>query len=83
MPGHAYKDNELPSMKEDIKRLKNIITEHDTLFLLTDSRESRWLPAMLGAYYNKVYRLSAGNGHENNHLQYRLLVGHHLCARLQ
>ncbi|VDO93225.1 unnamed protein product [Soboliphyme baturini] len=34
--------------------LDELVQSHDVLFLLFDTREARWLPAMLGCYYNKI-----------------------------
>merc|ERR1719262_344991 len=42
MPGHA------------VGSLERLIQEHSAVFLLTDTRESRWLPAMLCAKYDKL-----------------------------
>lgn len=51
MPGHAVGNNE-EAVKEvlgNLEKLENLIKEHDIVFLLTDSRESRWLPTVLCA----------------------------------
>jgi ubiquitin-like modifier-activating enzyme ATG7 len=48
MPGHAIGNNE-EAIKEiiaDTHKLEELIKEHDVVFLLTDSRESRWLPTV-------------------------------------
>ncbi|KAJ2437037.1 Autophagy protein 7, partial [Coemansia sp. RSA 2424] len=37
-----------------VAELDALVAAHDAVFLLTDSRESRWLPAMLGALHAKV-----------------------------
>lgn len=54
MPGHAVGDSLLEKTLENIETLRKLIESHDVIFLLTDSRESRWLPTLMGAYYDKV-----------------------------
>jgi ubiquitin-like modifier-activating enzyme ATG7 len=54
MPGHSVGDNEVLGVLQDCHRLKELVDEHDTVFLLTDTRESRWLPTLLCADSNKV-----------------------------
>jgi ubiquitin-like modifier-activating enzyme ATG7 len=52
MPGHNVDSKQ--KTKERIDTLESLIKEHDAVFLLMDSRESRWLPTLLGAYHEKV-----------------------------
>ena len=52
MPGHAFgkgKDGtaETEAVKKDVERLHRLIEENDVVFLLTDTRESRWLPTVM------------------------------------
>ncbi|KAF8409020.1 hypothetical protein HHK36_005092 [Tetracentron sinense] len=54
MPGHPVPTQEEDSVLEDCKRLEDLIASHDAVFLLTDTRESRWLPTLLCANTNKI-----------------------------
>lgn len=54
MPGHPVPSEEENSVLEDCKHLHNLIDSHDAIFLLTDTRESRWLPTLLCANANKI-----------------------------
>ncbi|MBA0565560.1 hypothetical protein Golob_010428 [Gossypium lobatum] len=54
MPGHPVSSQEEKSVLEDCKRLNDLIDSHDVIFLLTDTRESRWLPTLLCANSNKI-----------------------------
>ncbi|XP_050078994.1 uncharacterized protein LOC126565827 [Anopheles maculipalpis] len=54
MPGHPIgQGDEVADTRELLQKLVSLIMDHDVIYLLTDSRESRWLPTMLGAFYNK------------------------------
>lgn len=50
MPGHRA----LPDVKEDVNKIEELILGHDVTFLLMDTRESRWLPTLLGAKHKKL-----------------------------
>ncbi|KAJ7558577.1 hypothetical protein O6H91_04G046800 [Diphasiastrum complanatum] len=54
MPGHSVGKNEIPKLLEDLNQLKDLVHDHDVVFLLTDTRESRWLPTVLCADANKI-----------------------------
>lgn len=54
MPGHSISDSMRAKTVENIQSINHLIQSHDVIFLLTDSRESRWLPTLLGAFYEKV-----------------------------
>ena len=59
MPGHPVSSQEEKSVLEDCRRLNDLIDSHDVIFLLTDTRESRWLPTLLCANTNKVHLLNS------------------------
>lgn len=56
MPGHPIPENptSLAQAKADVAKLEQLIDQHDAVFLLMDSRESRWLPTVIGAAKGKV-----------------------------
>ncbi|XP_065175766.1 ubiquitin-like modifier-activating enzyme ATG7 [Sycon ciliatum] len=55
MPGHAVaagQDEE--QVRKDVQILEQLIDEHDVVFLLMDTRESRWLPTVVAASKGKL-----------------------------
>ncbi|KAF8597544.1 ubiquitin-like conjugating enzyme [Ceratobasidium sp. AG-I] len=54
MPGHPIPPASLEKTKSDVAKLEQLFDEHDAVFLLMDSRESRWLPTVLGAAKGKI-----------------------------
>ncbi|GAB4827065.1 Autophagy protein 7 [Ancistrocladus abbreviatus] len=54
MPGHPVSAKEENSVLGDCRRLHDLVDSHDVVFLLTDTRESRWLPTLLCANANKI-----------------------------
>ncbi len=53
MPGHRIDEHNIDKAKEEIKDLEKLIIDHDVTFLLTDTRESRWLPTLLATVHEK------------------------------
>ncbi|KAG8797034.1 Autophagy protein 7 [Serendipita sp. 398] len=54
MPGHPIAKELVEQTKKDVEVLEKLFDEHDVVFLLMDSRESRWLPSILGASKKKI-----------------------------
>ncbi|XP_055331736.1 ubiquitin-like modifier-activating enzyme ATG7 [Paramacrobiotus metropolitanus] len=54
MPGHPVSEHVRDKTAETIRALESLVDEHDVLFLLMDTRESRWLPTLLGAAKRKI-----------------------------
>jgi ubiquitin-like modifier-activating enzyme ATG7 len=52
MAGHPIMDE--AKVKKDFDKLKHLIESHDAIFLLMDSRESRWLPTVMGKAAGKI-----------------------------
>ncbi|KIJ65777.1 hypothetical protein HYDPIDRAFT_27010 [Hydnomerulius pinastri MD-312] len=54
MPGHPIPPASVEQAKKDVEQLEKLFDDHDAVFLLMDSRESRWLPTVLGAAKGKI-----------------------------
>ena len=54
MPGHPIASSEESIVEADSNLIDELIRDHDVIFLLTDTRESRWLPSVIAASYDKI-----------------------------
>jgi len=52
MAGHPIMDEN--ATRSDFETLQTLIDEHDAIFLLMDTRESRWLPTVMGKAAGKI-----------------------------
>lgn len=52
MLGHPVRDED--RTKEEFAKLQELVDSHDAIFMLMDSRESRWLPTLMGKASNKI-----------------------------
>lgn len=52
MPGHPVTD--VAEAMREFEMLRKLIEAHDAIFLLMDSRESRWLPTVMGKSSGKI-----------------------------
>ena len=52
MPGHASEND--ASLQTTVAELDRLIRETDVVFLLTDTRESRWLPTVIASVHDKI-----------------------------
>lgn len=56
MPGHSVGTNSeaIEKTKRDVATIETLIKSHDVVFLLMDTRESRWLPTLLTSVFSKI-----------------------------
>ncbi|XP_053577068.1 ubiquitin-like modifier-activating enzyme ATG7 isoform X2 [Bombina bombina] len=56
MPGHPvnFSEDTMDQACKDVEKLEGLINEHDVIFLLMDTRESRWLPTVIAASQKKL-----------------------------
>ena len=52
MAGHPIIDE--ARTRAEFETLEQLVDEHDVLFLLMDTRESRWLPTVMGKAAGKI-----------------------------
>ncbi|POR34691.1 Ubiquitin-like modifier-activating enzyme atg7 [Tolypocladium paradoxum] len=52
MLGHPFTDE--AKTKADLAKLESLVNDHDVIFLLMDTRESRWLPTVMGKAAGKI-----------------------------
>jgi len=51
MPGHPESEE---AIRKSVETLDSLVQECDAVFLLTDTRESRWLPTVMAAAHDKM-----------------------------
>jgi ubiquitin-like modifier-activating enzyme ATG7 len=54
MPGHPIPPASVKQTQTDVALLESLIDDHDVVYLLMDSRESRWLPTVIGSAKGKL-----------------------------
>jgi ubiquitin-like modifier-activating enzyme ATG7 len=54
MPGHSVRQDEQEKMFENLDLLDKLVSEHDAVMLLLDTREARWLPTVIASAHNKI-----------------------------
>lgn len=54
MAAHPFSAAQEPQVKRDYEKLKELFETHDAIFLLMDTRESRWLPTVMGKSMGKI-----------------------------
>ncbi|KAK3724957.1 hypothetical protein QZH41_017166 [Actinostola sp. cb2023] len=64
MPGHSIGSSQgeicaEEAVQHDVQRLEELIDAHDVVYLLMDTRESRWLPTLIAAAKKKLVITSA------------------------
>eukprot|EP00960_Hanusia_phi_P077811 768744-Hanusia_phi.AAC.5 len=79
MPGHPVAEELQGKVLGDVAKLADLIQHADLIFLLTDTRESRWLPTLLCAAKSKVSPWLCWA----HVLSSRLAALHQCCTRLR
>ena len=59
MPAHPISSSTETNVKMQYDKLEELINDHDVIYLLMDTRESRWLPTVIAAQNGKLVINSA------------------------
>ena len=59
MPAHTISASTEAEVKRQYNELEELIKSHDVIYLLMDTRESRWLPTVMAAHHDKLVINSA------------------------
>lgn len=62
MPGHPISPSMETAVRADFDRLSDLVSSHNVIFLLMDSRESRWLPTIMSASHQDKIVINAALG---------------------
>ena len=54
MPGHSVSEKMAKQVMDDVRKLDRLVSDHDAIFLLMDTRESRWLPTVMANAKGKL-----------------------------
>lgn len=54
MAGHPIPEGHDEQVRADVAKMHALVREHDVIYLLTDSRETRWLPTVIAAAESKL-----------------------------
>ena len=65
MPGPPASPATRPAMEAAFNQLQELLDQHDIIFLLMDSRESRWLPTALTATQQGKLVINAALGFDS------------------
>jgi len=63
MPGHKHQSSAV--LRQRVAQLDQLIGSHDVVCMLTDSRESRWLPSLMVASRQKDHQSQSDESHQH------------------
>jgi ubiquitin-like modifier-activating enzyme ATG7 len=64
MPGHFCTDKMIDEEFQNLQKLEELVSSHDIIFNILDTREARYFPTLFSSIYNKLC-ISVGLGYDN------------------